>query len=220
MKIGNDWDIFLNEEKKKPYFIQLLHKINEDSKIHTIYPKEENIFQAFKHTSYKEVKVVILGQDPYHQKNQAHGLAFSVPKGVKIPHSLHNIFLELVDDVKIDYPQHGNLEAWAKQGVFLLNTVLTVRDNEPGSHRNIGWEIFTDNTIKLINLKQQPVVFLLWGNDAKKKIPLITNPIHKVLTSAHPSPLSAYGGFFGCKHFSQANEFLIKNNLKPINWQI
>lgn len=220
IKIGNDWDILLKDEIKKDYFINLLNFLEKEYSSKAIYPEKENLFTAFKLTSYQKTKVVIIGQDPYHQKGQAHGLAFSVQKGVKIPKSLHNIFLELVNDVKINYPQDGNLTSWAKQGVLLLNTVLTVQDSNPTSHRNKGWEVFTNYIITLINQKKQTVVYLLWGNDAKKKIPLITNKNHYILQAAHPSPLSAHRGFFGCKHFSKTNEILISNNLEPINWQI
>ncbi len=218
--IGNDWDNLLNDEFHKPYFEQLMAFIEQEYQTYNVYPHYENIFEALKITSYEDVKVVILGQDPYHQVNQAHGLCFSVPVGENIPKSLHNIYLEIVNDCNIKYPSHGNLTSWAKQGVLLLNTVLTVRDSLPGSHRNIGWEKFTDYIITVLNKKERPVVFLLWGNDAKAKAALINNKIHKILSTVHPSPLSAHRGFFGCRHFSQTNKILTDNNLEPINWQI
>lgn len=220
IKFDNDWDLLLSNEINKEYFQKLLMYINNEYRNYTVYPAKENIFTALKLTNYQNVKVVIIGQDPYHQKGQSHGLAFSVPEGIKIPKSLHNIFLELVDDVNITYPQKGNLTFWAKQGVLLLNSVFTVRDSSPGSHRNKGWEIFTDQIIRLINEKEETVVYLLWGNDAKKKRPLITNKNHFILDSVHPSPLSARRGFFGCKHFSKTNSILRNNNLETINWQI
>ena len=217
---GNNWDLLLKEEFEKEYFLKLMKFIHSEYKNQGIYPKYEDLFQVFKLTCFNDVKVVVIGQDPYHRPGEAHGLCFSVSKGIKIPKSLHNIFLELVDDVGIDYPGHGNLESWAKQGVFLLNSILTVKDNMPLSHKNIGWEQFTDNVITLFNNKTTPVVYLLWGNFAKSKIHLINNKNHKILTATHPSPLSAFGGFFSCKHFSQTNEFLISNGMTPINWQI
>lgn len=220
IEFANDWDELLKLEIQKPYFIKLMTFLKTEYKHFLIYPKFENLFTALKMTSYHETKVVVIGQDPYHQPNQSHGLAFSVIKGNKIPKSLHNIFLELVDDEKIDYPSHGNLDSWARQGVLLLNNVLTVRDNEPNSHRHKGWEQFTAKIIKLLNQKNEAVVYLLWGKSAQKKIPLITNDNHKILTAPHPSPLSAFRGFFGCKHFSKTNQILVQNNLIPINWQI
>jgi|SRR5690554_2679937 len=220
IEFNNDWDELLSSEIKKDYFIKLSEFLDNEYDNNIIYPNKGNLFTAFNLTSYHSVKVVIIGQDPYHQHGQAHGLAFSVQSRLKIPKSLHNIFLELVNDVNISYPQAGDLSFWAKQGVMLLNNVLSVRDSMPGSHRNKGWEIFTNKIIKLINQKHETVVYLLWGNDAKKKSPLITNKNHVILTSSHPSPLSAYRGFLGCKHFSKANNILIRNNIKPINWQI
>lgn len=217
---NNDWDDLLKSEINKPYFIQLMNNLQQEYLKYQVYPKYENIFSAMKITSFEDVKVVIIGQDPYHQNNQSHGFCFSVLKEQKIPKSLHNIFLELVDDIGINYPKHGNLTYWASQGVLLLNTVLTVRDSEPGSHRKIGWETFTNQIITLLNYKKTPIVFLLWGNDAKRKEELINNINHQILKSVHPSPLSAHRGFFGCKHFSKTNAFLFKNKLKPIDWQI
>ncbi len=217
---SNDWNDLLQTEVKKQYFIQLMEKLHQEYLKYQIYPDFKNIFNAMKLTSFRDVLVVIIGQDPYHQVNQSHGLCFSVEKEQKIPKSLHNIFTELVADIGINYPKHGNLTHWANQGVLLLNTVLSVRDSEPGSHRNIGWEIFTDQIINLLNSKKTPIVYLLWGNDAKKKEKLITNKKHLILKSVHPSPLSAHRGFFGCKHFSKANTFLYENNLKAIEWQI
>ncbi|QVK17947.1 uracil-DNA glycosylase [Mycoplasmatota bacterium] len=216
----NDWDLVLSEETNKPYFIELMRLVEEAYQDEIVYPKYENLFNALKLTPFHKVKVVIIGQDPYHQKNQAHGLSFSVPKGEKIPKSLHNIYLELCSDLNVEYPEHGNLISWANQGVLLLNTVLTVCDSKPGSHRNIGWENFTNEIILKLNKKETPVVYLLWGNDAKKKESLILNNNHHILKSVHPSPLSAYRGFFGCKHFSKTNQILKDCQIEPINWQI
>ncbi len=179
-----------------------------------------DIFNALKYTAYKDVKAVILGQDPYHGPGQAHGLCFSVKKGVAPPPSLVNIFRELQDDLGIEPPAHGELTQWAQNGVLLLNTVLTVRAGAANSHRNMGWEIFTDRVISLLNERETPMVFLLWGTPAKQKSKLITNKNHLILQTVHPSPLSAYGGFFGCRHFSQCNEFLVSKGIDPINWQI
>ncbi|MDF2700989.1 MAG: ung [Haloplasmataceae bacterium] len=217
---NNQWDILLSDEIKKPYFKELLSYIKKECKNYIVYPKYEDIFNALKLTSFQDVKVVIIGQDPYHNQNQAHGLAFSVPKDEKIPKSLQNIFIELKNDLNLSYPQHGNLENWAEQGVLLLNTVLTVRENQPGSHRNLGWEVFSDKIITILNDRNVPIVYVLWGKDAEKKESLINNPIHLILKSSHPSPLSAYRGFLGCKHFSKINNFLLKNNIDPINWKI
>ena len=218
--IGNDWDELLKEEFKKPYYQHLRNFLAYEYKHQTIYPDMYDIFNALKYTSYQNCKVVILGQDPYPGIHQAHGLCFSVKKGVAIPKSLQNIFLELHHDVGCDIPTHGNLEAWAKQGVLLLNTVLTVRANRPNSHANQGWEQLSDKIIQLLNMRQEPIVFLLWGQQAKRKQALITNPIHAVFTSSHPSPYSANYGFLGCHHFSKTNDFLIKHHKTPIQWQI
>lgn len=220
IKIGNDWDGLLHDEFHKEYFTQLMSFLNAEYKTHCIYPRWEDVFTAFRQTSYADTKVVILGQDPYHGEGQSHGLAFSVKKGTKIPPSLRNIFTEIKDDIGCNTPNNGNLTPWAKQGVLLLNTVLTVRANSPNSHRKIGWEIFTDKVIEILNLSDSPIVFILWGNPAKAKAAKITNSRHCVLTSVHPSPLSSWGGFFGCRHFSKANAFLKSANLGEIDWQI
>ena len=218
--IGNSWDIILKEEYEKGYFKNLKDFVIDEYKHKTVYPKMSEIFNAFTKTTYDNVKVVILGQDPYHGENEAEGLAFSVKVGIAKPPSLINIFSELKNDLGIDPPNHGSLVSWANEGVLLLNSTLTVIKDTPRSHFNHGWEIFTDNVIKLINEKDTPVVFILWGSDARSKKPLITNKKHLIIESAHPSPLSAYRGFFGSKPFSKTNEFLKKNNIKPINWKI
>ena len=218
--IGNKWDEILKDEFQKDYYIKLREFLKEEYKNYTIYPEMHQIFNALKMTSYEDVKVVIIGQDPYHEPNQAHGLCFSVQDGVMFPPSLKNIFQELKNDLNIAIPRSGNLTNWAKQGILLLNTVLTVRRGLANSHKGKGWEIFTTRIIELLNEREDPIIFVLWGNDAKKKQEYITNPNHFILTAAHPSPLSAYNGFFGCKHFSKINEILIKNNKKPIDWQL
>lgn len=218
--IGNDWDELLKDEFKKDYYLRLRQFLAKEYRTKTIYPSMYNIFEALKLTSYRDTKVLILGQDPYHGENQAHGLAFSVQKGVDIPPSLINIFKELKDDLGCYIPNNGYLVPWAKQGVLLLNACLTVEANKANSHRNKGWEFFTDYIIQLLNEKETPMVFILWGNNAKEKIEYINNPKHLILTAAHPSPLSASRGFFGCRHFSKANEFLRKNNQTEIDWQI
>jgi uracil-DNA glycosylase len=214
------WKEIIKEEGSKPYFKQLTSFLIEDGQQYTIYPKHSNVFNAFKFCPFDEIKVVILGQDPYHQASQAHGLSFSVPEGVATPPSLKNVFKELKDDFYMETPSSGCLIPWAQQGVLLLNTILTVRDSQPGSHRNKGWETFTDNIIGNVNQLDRPIVFLLWGAYARSKKPLLNNPKHLVLEAAHPSPLSCYNGFFGCKHFSKANRFLIKNTLTPIDWKL
>jgi len=218
--IGNKWDELLKEEYKKDYFIKLQKFIIEEYKNKTIYPKMSEIFNAFYKTSYENVKVVILGQDPYHGENEAEGLSFSVKVGIQKPPSLINIFSELKDDLGIDPPNHGSLVSWAMQGVLLLNSTLTVVKDNARSHYGKGWEIFTDEVIKIINKKETPVVFILWGSDARSKKSLITNKKHLIIESAHPSPLSAYRGFFGSHPFSKTNNFLEKNGIKPINWKI
>ena len=218
--IGNNWDTLLKNEYDKEYFKKLQNFVIEEYKNKTIYPKMSEIFKAFIETDYNSVKVVILGQDPYHGENEAEGLSFSVKKGIKKPPSLVNIFTELKNDLGYDIPINGSLLPWAKQGVLLLNTTLTVIKDNPRSHSGRGWETFTDEVIKIINNKNTPVVFILWGSDARSKKKIITNKIHYIIESAHPSPLSAYRGFFGSKPFSKTNEFLIKNNIKPIEWQI
>ena len=217
---GNSWDDVLDEEFKKPYFNELLSKVDEEYSKYKIYPPREKIFSAFKLCDYEDVKVVLLGQDPYHGYGQAHGLCFSVLPGVVAPPSLKNMFKELASDVGTTTPNHGCLISWAKQGVLLLNTTMTVREGQPNSHVGLGWQKFTDEVIRKVNELDKPVVFLLWGANAKSKIPFITNKKHLVLSCAHPSPLSAYNGFFGCKHFSKTNEFLKSNGRKEIDWQI
>ena len=216
----NDWQDLLQEEFEKSYYQNLRKYLIKEYSTKIIYPDKYDIFNALKFTSYSDVKVVILGQDPYHGPNQAHGLSFSVKKGVKIPPSLVNIYKELQDDIGCYIPNNGYLESWTKQGVLLLNTVLTVRAHEANSHRNIGWEIFTNKIISLLNDRTDPIVFILWGNPSIAKTKLITNKQHFIITSPHPSPLSAYRGFLGSKPFSKTNEFLKSINKEPINWQI
>lgn len=218
--LGNDWTQILKDEFEKPYYILLREFLRAEYTKYTVYPKMENIFNALRYTSFAETKVVIIGQDPYHGEGQAHGLCFSVQKGIDPPPSLKNMFKELESDIGFKIPNHGELTNWAKQGVLMLNNVLTVREHTPNSHKGKGWEKFTDRVISELNNKETPVVFLLWGANAKTKAQLITNPIHKKLEAPHPSPLSAYSGFFGCKHFSKANELLEKAGLAPINWQL
>jgi uracil-DNA glycosylase len=220
MLLGNEWDELLAEEFDKDYFKQLSEFLNEEYAKHTVYPPREDIFNALKTTSYSDVKVVILGQDPYHQPNQAHGLCFSVKKGVNPPPSLQNMYKEIYAEYGYPIPQHGELTYWAEQGVLMMNTVLTVRESQPNSHKGMGWEIFTDNVISLLNLRPEPMVFLLWGANARAKKKIITNPNHLVLESAHPSPLSAYNGFFGNGHFKKANDFLKQNKMTEIDWRI
>ncbi len=218
--IGNDWDIYLKDEYNKDYFKNLIAFVNKEYKEKTIYPPKNEIFNALRHTTYKNVKVVILGQDPYHGYHQAEGLSFSVKNGIKKPPSLQNIFKELNNDLGIPLPKTSSLIPWADQGVLLLNAVLTVEENKAASHKDKGWEIFTDKIIELLNKKEQPIVFILWGSFARNKKKLITNNNHYIIESAHPSPLSAYNGFFGSKPFSKTNNFLISKGLEPINWQI
>ncbi len=217
---GNDWDEILKDEFEKPYYLILREFLKAEYSRANVYPPMNDIFNALKYTSFKDTKVVIIGQDPYHGFGQAHGLCFSVKKGVQPPPSLKNMFKELQSDVGFSIPNHGELTAWAKQGVLLLNAVLTVREGEANSHKNKGWEYFTDRVIEELNKKQEPVVFLLWGANAKNKAKVITNPRHIKLETVHPSPLSAFGGFFGCKHFSKTNEILKSNGIEPIDWQI
>lgn len=218
VNIGNDWDNILKDEWEKPYYKQLRAFLKSEYSSRRIYPHMNDIFNALRYTSFEDTKVVIIGQDPYHGPNQAHGLCFSVKQGVTPPPSLKNIFKELQSDIGKTPPPHGELTEWAKQGVLLLNNVLTVREGEPTSHKGKGWEIFTDRVISELNRKQTPVVFLLWGAHAQKKAEIITNPIHYKLCSVHPSPLSASRGFLGCRHFSKTNALLTQNNLKPIEW--
>lgn len=217
---NNSWDKILEEEWKKDYIKDLSNFVKNEYKIKTIYPKKEDVFNAFKYTDYDNIKVVIIGQDPYHEPNQAEGLSFSVSDKVIKPPSLKNIFKELESDMKIPFPEHNSLKKWAKQGVLLLNAVLTVEEHKPASHKDKGWETFTDNVIKMVNEKKTPVVFILWGNFAKEKKKYITNPIHLVIESAHPSPFSARNGFFGSKPFSKTNKFLRENGIKEIDWRV
>ena len=210
----------IEEESKKDYYINLKKFVNDEYAKKTIYPERKNIYAALEKTPYENIKVVILGQDPYHGEGEAHGLSFSVCPGIKIPPSLKNIYKELNSELGCYIPNNGYLDKWAKQGVLLLNAVLTVEKDTPASHKGKGWEIFTDKIIEVINKKDEPVVFMLWGNFAKSKESLLNNPKHLVLSSAHPSPFSARHGFFGNNHFKIANEFLEKNGVKPIDWQI
>lgn len=220
VRIGNDWDELLKDEFEKDYYKKLKIFLNEEYKSHIIHPDANDIFNALKWTSYKDTKAVILGQDPYHETGQAHGLAFSVKKGVKIPPSLVNIYKELKEELGCYIPDNGYLEKWAKQGVMLLNNSLTVRDGAANSHRKKGWEIFTNRVVELLNQRKDPVIFMLWGNNAKEKMEIITNEQHVILTAAHPSPLSASRGFFGCGHFEMANKILVREGKAPIDWQI
>ena len=218
--INKSWDSILEDQWQKAYFIKLQSFLILEEKKYTIYPKKGKIFNAFNLCSFQKLKIVILGQDPYHGENQAHGLSFSIKKGMKTPPSLKNIFKELTNDIKIKPRNNGNLCKWAEQGVLLLNSILTVRKGMAGSHKKKGWEIFTDNIIKEISRKKTGVIFILWGKYAQAKKDLIDKKKHYILEASHPSPLSAYDGFFGCKHFSKANKILSKNNKKTINWAI
>lgn len=214
----NDWTEILSDEFEKDYYKELRKLLINEYKTHEIFPRAEDIFNAFKYTPYKNVKVVILGQDPYHNVGQAHGLAFSVKEGVRIPPSLVNIYKELNTDLGIEISNSGYLKSWADEGIMLLNTTLTVRAHEPMSHSKIGWEIFTNSVIEKLNEKDEPIVFILWGNHAKKRKSFITNPRHLIIEGVHPSPLSANRGFFGSKPFSRANKFLEENNINPPSW--
>ncbi len=220
LKLTNDWSSVLGQELEKEYFLKLTQFLQNEYSTKQVFPDKKDIFNAFDKTAYKDVKVLILGQDPYHEINQAHGLCFSVQKGVKIPPSLVNIFKELNSDLGLPIPSHGNLEHWAKQGVLLINTTLTVQAHKANSHSKIGWQQFTDAVMKAVNNIDRPLVVMLWGAPAQQKIPLFTNDKHLILKAPHPSPLSAYRGFFGCRHFSKANEFLVRNNVKPIDWTL
>lgn len=220
VKIGNDWDEVLEGEFEKPYYLELRQFLKNEYETQVIYPDMYDIFNALKYTSYKDTKVLILGQDPYHGENQAHGLAFSVKPGVRIPPSLLNMYKELHVDLGCFIPNNGYLVPWAEQGVLLLNTALTVRAHQANSHKGKGWEVFTDNIIKLLNLRDEPVIFVLWGNNARSKKKLIDTNKHYIIESAHPSPLSASRGFFGSKPFSKTNDILIKLGRAPVNWQI
>ena len=218
--IDNDWLPALAPEFRKPYYKKLYEFIKEEYNTKQVFPPAEDIFNAFHLTPLSKVKVVILGQDPYHDVGQAHGLCFSVNKGVKVPPSLVNIYKEQESDLGITQPDHGYLLDWAKQGVLLLNATLTVRDSQPMSHRGKGWEIFTDRVIELLNEREKPLVFILWGANAGAKESIITNPDHLILKGAHPSPLSAHRGFFGGRYFSRANRYLEMTGQKPIDWQL
>ena len=218
--IESGWNDKLMKEFKSDYFFSLKAFLKDEKRKHVIYPPGNKIFEAFNLASFNEVKVVILGQDPYHGKGQAHGLCFSVPKGVPVPPSLGNIYKEISNDMDLPVPLHGNLESWAKQGVLLLNATLTVRAHKPGSHQNKGWETFTDAAMSALSEHHIGLVFLLWGNYAKSKERLIDSKKHLILKAAHPSPFSAYNGFFGCKHFSKANEYLKALGKKEIYWGV
>lgn len=218
--ISNDWLEPLSPEFKKPYYARLYKTVKEEYSTHKVFPPADDIFNAFDFTPLSQVKVVILGQDPYHNNGQAHGLCFSVKPDVEIPPSLVNIYKELHDDCGCYIPNNGYLEKWAREGVMLLNTVLTVRAHQANSHRGIGWEEFTDAAIRVLNEQDRPMVFMLWGRPAQMKRSMLNNPKHLILEAPHPSPLSAYRGFFGCKHFSKTNEFLKEHGMEPIDWQI
>ncbi len=218
VNIGNDWDAVLQGEFDKAYYLELREFLKKEYFSRKIYPPMHDIFNALRYTPYSDARVVILGQDPYHGEGQAHGLCFSVKRGTPLPPSLKNILKELESELGIPQAESGELVGWARQGVLLLNTTLTVREGQPQSHKGHGWEIFTDRIISLMNQKHTPVVFMLWGGNARAKKALITNPMHLVLESAHPSPLSAYNGFFGCGHFSKANSYLHERGLEPIDW--
>lgn len=217
---NTDWNTILEPEYGKEYYADLYDFITKEYKERRIYPPAKEVFSALEHTQLKDVKVVLLGQDPYHEYGQAHGMSFSVKPGVKTPPSLQNMYKELKDEYGCYIPNNGYLEKWANQGVLLLNTVLTVRDGAANSHKGKGWEQFTDAIIKAVNEQDRPIVYFLWGSNARSKKALITNPKHLVLEAVHPSPLSAYNGFFGCGHFRRCNEFLIENGIEPIDWQI
>lgn len=219
-EITNDWATYMDFEYKKPYYRELYKKVLEEYQNYEIFPPADDLFNAFHLTPLSKVKVVILGQDPYHNVGQAHGLSFSVKPGVQTPPSLVNIYQELKEDVGCYVPNNGYLVKWAEQGVLLLNTVLTVRAHQANSHRGIGWENFTDAAIRALNEQDRPIVFLLWGRPAQMKKKMLNNPKHLILEAPHPSPLSAYRGFFGCGHFSKTNEFLKEHGLEPIDWQI
>lgn len=220
VNIGNDWDEVLKGEFEKEYYLKLREFLKQEYFTRKIFPDMYDIFNALKYTPYNNVKAVIIGQDPYHGEGQAHGLCFSVREGIEKPPSLKNIFKELHDDTGFTEPENGTLTKWAEDGVLLLNAVLTVREGQANSHQGKGWEIFTDTVISHLNKREKPMVFILWGRNARNKKNLITNPAHKILEAAHPSPLSAYNGFFGCRHFSEANKFLKANGIEEINWQI
>lgn len=220
VNIGNEWDELLKDEFQKEYYLKLREFLKKEYFTQRIYPDMYDIFNSLKYTSYSDVKAVIIGQDPYHGRGQAHGLCFSVQKGVAIPPSLVNIYKEIHFDLGIPPASHGYLKKWADNGVLLMNTVLTVREGQANSHKGMGWEIFTDRVIEILNQREKPIVFLLWGGNAKQKLKLITNQNHCILQAAHPSPLSATNGFFGCRHFSKANEFLTAHSMEPIDWHV
>ena len=220
VNIGNEWDDLLKDEFQKEYYLNLREFLKKEYFSGRVYPDMYDIFNALKYTSYSDVKAVIIGQDPYHGRGQAHGLCFSVQKGVAVPPSLQNIYKEIYSDLGIPPASHGYLKKWADSGVLLMNTVLTVREGQANSHKGKGWEIFTDRVIELLNQREKPIVFLLWGGNAKQKLRLITNPDHCILQAAHPSPLSASNGFFGCRHFSKANDFLTAHGSEPIDWHV
>lgn len=220
VRLSNDWDDILCGEFEKEYYLNLREFLKSEYRKATVYPPMEDIFNALKMTPYSKVKAVILGQDPYHEPNQAHGLAFSVKEGTRLPPSLQNIYKELESDIGIAPSKSGDLSKWAEQGILLLNTSLTVRRGEANSHKGRGWETFTDEVIKKLNEKQEPIAFILWGANARSKKSLITNSIHGIFESAHPSPLSAYNGFFGSRVFSRVNIFLMQNGIPPINWEV
>lgn len=220
LSIGNQWDSVLREELQSESFARLQAFLDQEYAAGPVYPPREDLFNALKYTDYPAVKAVILGQDPYHGPGQAHGLAFSVQKGVAVPPSLQNIYKELLSDLGCAIPSHGCLIEWAQRGVLLLNAVLSVREGQPNSHKGQGWEQLTDSIIRHLNAREEPMVFLLWGANARQKLPLIQSMNHLVLTAPHPSPLSAYQGFFGCRHFSKANQFLQQAGIAPIDWQI
>ena len=220
LHLNSEWKAFLKEELNSNNFQAIISTLLIERKSHTIFPKNDSIFNAFNFTIPNKIKVVILGQDPYHRESQAHGLAFSVPNGVKIPPSLRNIFKELKSDLNYSISSNGNLESWAKQGVLMLNASLTVREKVAGSHQKLGWETFTDGVIKKISDKKEGIIFLLWGAFAQKKLELIDKKKHHILVTSHPSPLSAYKGFLGCNHFSKTNKILIQNNQQTINWKL
>lgn len=220
VNIGNEWDDLLKDEFTKEYYLNLREFLKKEYFSCNVYPDMYDIFNALRYTSYSDVKAVIIGQDPYHGRGQAHGLCFSVQKGVAVPPSLQNIYKEIYDDLGIPPVNHGYLKKWADNGVLLMNAVLTVREGQANSHKGKGWENFTDRVIELLNQREKPIVFLLWGGNAKQKMRLITNPNHLILQAAHPSPLSAFNGFFGCRHFSKANEFLSSKGIEPIDWRV
>lgn len=220
VKLGNSWDDILKDEFEKEYYKKIREFLKYEYSHYKIYPEMNDIFSSLKYADFNDIKVVIIGQDPYHEEGQAHGLSFSVKPGIQIPPSLLNIYKELETDLGCYIPNNGYLEKWAKQGVLLLNNVLTVRAHMANSHRTCGWETFTDSIIVELNKRETPIVFLFWGSCAKQKESLITNKNHYILKAPHPSPLSAYRGFFGCKHFSKTNEILIRNGMSPIDWQI